>query len=193
MLVRGVVMRDPEDAVLVDSLLASQHREARVPLAEAPGKLEFARARLAHGDVSVLLAQLDERPAGLAAYLVHEDIAFIRKLYVPEFARSQGVATALLYAVAERTAAPLLGLFASTAGRLPEFYRARGFAGVTRRETWLRDADAVLDGEVTALGELEELEGLEGVENLEGLAGLGQAAGYPEFDDDADELTLPKD
>ena len=41
LLVRGAVMSDPGDAVMVDSLLASQHREARVPLAQ-----HFVRAVL---------------------------------------------------------------------------------------------------------------------------------------------------
>ncbi len=144
MLVRAVAAGDAQDTTLVESLLASQHRETRVPLALAEGKLTHARARLTHPEVTVLLAQVDERPAGLIAYLDGDELAFVRKLYVAEHARSQGVATAMLRAVAERAAAPLIGLFAPTAGRLPEFYRARGFSAVTRRETWTRTAD-VLD------------------------------------------------
>lgn len=186
MLVRGVSMRDPEDALVIDSLLASRNREARVPLAHATGKLAFDHARLTNRDVVVLLAQLDERPSGFIAYLPHGDCAFVRKLFVAEHARSRGVATALLHAVAERSAGSLVGLFARTDTRLPEFYRARGFAGVTRRETWVRDADAILEEQVSPLGALDEVEGLEGLADLDLVP--GEPSGFSD-----EELTLPEE
>lgn len=155
MLVRGATLSDPTDATFVHSLLASKQREARVPLAIAQAKLDFTSARLGHPGMRVMLAQLDESPAGLIGYLVNDDVAYVRQLYVTSAARGRGVATALLHAVAQRTAAPLIGCFAQTTTGLPEFYRARGFAAVTRRETWTRVAD-VLDADGIESGGSDE-------------------------------------